>query len=322
MTEMLPQSTLYPPARRALPYAWAGSLIVHAVVATLLALQVYSTGSGEGVVTIQTGLANADPTLDVPEIPSPVMNLDTAGSPPDVLTQIPVGKSEPLKAEVSEFSEFAMSTQSEFPAALLADVVGAPPKSIGNSDSGAGDGKGTGEFKFFGLPPMGDRVVYICDASRSMNHSHPLPARTRFNRVKLELVKTVGEMQPEQKFFLMFFNDDAIPMPANRMMEATPATQQAYLQWMVGVRAEGRTNPVNALLLALQLQPDTIFLLTDGDLPPKVSQVVARANQGRVTIHTIGFGEENGAKILKEIAEQNGGEYRFIPDSETSLTSQ
>ncbi|MDA7528187.1 hypothetical protein N8590_04290, partial [bacterium] len=118
----------------------------------------------------------------------------------------------------------------------------------GQGDGTGGDGDGTGEDDFFGLDLKGTSVVFVVDASSSMNFPHPGPAKTRFGRVKIELVKTIGKMAVSDRFFMIFFNDIAIPMPASKMVDATPENQQMYLQWMAPGKANGDTEPEAALL--------------------------------------------------------------------------
>jgi hypothetical protein len=136
--------------------------------------------------------------------------------------------------------------------------------------------------------------------------------------VKLELLKCVTQMSPEQQFFIVFFNDEAHPMPANRLMEATPDAQRYYLRWMAGMKGGGMTEPESALLLALQLNPDVIYFLTDGAFKFRVVGRVHEMNRGGITIHTVGFGDKTGfggdgaERFMQMIADQNGGTYQFV----------
>lgn len=185
----------------------------------------------------------------------------------------------------------------------------------GDGDGASGNGSGGGG-SFFGMQLDGQSVVFVVDASKSMNHPHPGPAKTRFGRVKMELLQTVARMSEDEKFFVMFFNDVAVPMPATRLMEATPDAQRRYLRWVANARAGGLTEPAGALAMALKLEPDVIYFLTDGDFAYRVVPMVTKINRGRTIIHTIGFGDNQGEPFLKEIAAKNRGRYRFIPADE------
>ena len=197
----------------------------------------------------------------------------------------------------------------------LAGGQGEGEKNLKGSGAGEGNahGNGTGNSTFFGLPADGKRIVYVVDASRSMNHPFPGPMLTRFGRVKMELVRSIGQMTSEQEFFIVYFNDRAIPMPSRTMMPAVPGTQNMFLRWAAEVKADGQTNPEEALLLALTLRPDMIYFLTDGNFPYKVVENITKSNQNRVVINTIGFGEDKGEKLLRQIASHNWGDYQFIP---------
>lgn len=180
-----------------------------------------------------------------------------------------------------------------------------------NADSGAGPGGEGGDF--FGLQASGKRFVYVVDRSRSMNHPHESEAKTRFGRVKLELLRSIGRMSVNREFFIVFFNDEALPMPAQRLQPARRPLQERYLRWAAKVEAIGQTDPRTALRLAVRLQPDIIYFLTDGRVPEATVQDVTRANRGRVAIHTFCIGNRDGESLLKEIARHNGGEYHFVP---------
>jgi hypothetical protein len=76
----------------------------------------------------------------------------------------------------------------------------------------------------------------------------------------------------------------------------------------------GGTNPALAVKRALELEPDAIFLLSDGefDLRPTMA-VIHHFNRARTVIHTIAFGSLAGQPMLAAIAEATGGSFRFVP---------
>ncbi len=197
------------------------------------------------------------------------------------------------------------------------------------SGTGTGDGTGggVGRRQFFALESKGKNIVFVVDASKSMNLPHPGPAKTRFNRVKQELVKTISQMTEDEKFFIIYFGDDALPMPAPTLVAADEGTRTSYLRWMTQVPAEGQyTKPLNALLIALALEPDVIYFLTDGVFESVVIRQVTGVNRNRIPIHTIGFDlpekkkvnlkEKQGNQQLEELARLNSGTYMTIPNEE------
>jgi hypothetical protein len=220
---------------------------------------------------------------------------------------------------------------------------------------GFGDGIGDGEGSdaadsFFGLRPVGRRVVFVLDCSRSMNHPHDTEAKTRFKRMKVELIKSIQGMGPESEFYLIFFNDFAIPMPSRGLVQAAEQPKLKYLYWMNELKADGNTEPREALQLALQLQPDILYFLTDGSFTYRVQQDLLSLRSGRTEIHTFAFDspftdnmrraysrlldddrtgarETSGSRsdyrklveafsahqFMKQLAKRHGGRFRLIP---------
>ena len=73
-----------------------------------------------------------------------------------------------------------------------------------------------------------------------------------------------------------------------------------------------------ALLLALSLQPDTIYFLTDGQFDPVIvksfNKVAAQKHRNqKVTVNGICFGSLEGEQTIRELAENNSGTFTFIP---------
>ena len=183
---------------------------------------------------------------------------------------------------------------------------------IGNgTGNGIGDGSGAGG-SFFGVNTPGKKFVFVVDASSSMNHPFPGPGKTALGRVKLELLNCVSQMSEDQQFFIVYFNDRGIPMPARTLVSATAEVKQHYLTWMAKQKGEGQTEPEEALLLALRLKPDVIYFLTDGAFKYRVVKRVADMNHQRVAIHTVCFGNADGEKFMRMVSSQNGGTYQFV----------
>ena len=79
------------------------------------------------------------------------------------------------------------------------------------------------------------------------------------------------------------------------------------------MRANGLTDPLGSMQLALRLKPDVIYFLTDGNFHLKTARALSRIRQPRSVIHTITFGEREAEPLMKSIAVANRGTYRFIP---------
>jgi len=199
-----------------------------------------------------------------------------------------------------------------------ADIVGAllTSSAIGQSTSGTGNGLGNGDF--FGLTPKSKKIVYVVDSSKSMNFPHDSVGKTRLGRVKLELAKAILSMDENQQFFVIFFSDIAIPMPARQLQPATSQSKQKFLSWVAKVPGVGMTEPLQALILALRLQPDTIYFLTDGQFNPSVvkafNKVAEKTHRNQpIIVNGICLGNREGEPLIRELAEKNSGTYTFIP---------
>jgi hypothetical protein len=184
----------------------------------------------------------------------------------------------------------------------------------GGSGGGSGGGRGSGVglgAGFFGAKGAGKSFVYVVDCSGSMT-GH------RFERAKTELVKSINKLKPEQKFYVYFFNDRTFPLfdpkPASGMLAATNDNRARASRWIRTRQPESTTNPTLALKQALEMKPEVIFLLTDGELddPSEVRQMIQKNNKSNVVIHTILFENDDGAGTLEAIAKENNGTYRFV----------
>ena len=68
------------------------------------------------------------------------------------------------------------------------------------------------------------------------------------------------------------------------------------------------------MLRALELKPHTIWLLTDGEFPDDICDKLKTANpEQKVSINTIAFHDPSGEAVMKRIAKENAGDYRFVP---------
>lgn len=160
---------------------------------------------------------------------------------------------------------------------------------------------------FFGTPGQGNRFVFIIDKSGSMEGN-------RLAHAKRELVATLNQLPAHALFMVYFFDDNADPMQPQGMMEATPANLKAAMRWVMGRSCQGGgTNPGTAIHKAFRLKPDTIWLLSDGVFAQEHIGLVKRLNHGdRTRVNTLAFHDPSGEGLLKAIAGQNGGRFRFV----------
>ena len=172
------------------------------------------------------------------------------------------------------------------------------------------DQKDKGNVSFFGKDVQANTVAFVIDASKSMSG-------TRFQRANLELVNALGKLQPEQRFFVVFYTNETYPMffPDNtiELIEASQRNLGRVFNWIDQSQVQGGTQPQVAIAMTLKLKPDVVFFLSDGDIPFE-TQGIVKYNNVSSAVHTITFGSDVGAEIMRQIALRNDGEYRFIPD--------
>lgn len=176
------------------------------------------------------------------------------------------------------------------------------------------------EIEFFGSFTDERKVCYLVDCSGSM--------RGLFGQVRAKLAESIGQMQPDQYFCIIFFGgNELIEFGNGRLVRATEQAKSAAYEFVDSVRPAGQTNAMKALERAVQVRdssgvgPAVIYFLTDGfelatEGEQRFSQSVANllARFALSTrINTIGFCPlEEDRKALKIIAEQSGGEFVFV----------
>ncbi len=262
--------------------------------------------------TIDTPLSTAPPPLLV--TPSALPNNSGGGSPLNLAafaeSDAPTGTA--VQVATIEGVGLGMSpgTDSGF-----SEMIGETGNGGGGIGNGIGDGVGDGVGKgFFGIEIGSEKIVFVVDASRSMNYPYPGEAKNRLGRVKIELLNAVGRMTTDQRFFVIFFNTEPIPMPAPGLIAPNPSISRPLMEWVFKTKANGQTDPEAALLMALRLRPDRIYFLTDGDFSHRCVRAVREANHELIPIDTIGFGGREGEENLQEIASDSHGHYQFIPE--------
>lgn len=258
-------------------------------------------------------------------IPSAVFNENTGGS-------ISFGKTNKVnnttqhrvKVRASGDSEKDLENLYEGKTGEVADLIGT---SGGGNEGGtlADYGKGKGgkgiRSSLYGLRGNAHHIIYLIDRSGSMFDS--------FEAVKFEICRSVADLRPEQDFHVIMFADGR-PLE-KRPMDLTHPTDKhkiALAGFLKGVKAENTTNPVmaihrafNVLSRANRNPGKLIYMLTDGAFPDNEAVLAAiRARNGRkdVLINTFLYGWKPpvAEKVMIKIADDNGGNYRYISPDE------
>jgi hypothetical protein len=159
---------------------------------------------------------------------------------------------------------------------------------------------------FYGIEADGRKFVFVLDISGSMSGS-------RFRRARTELCKSIAGLDPLQSFFVILFNDAPNLMPSAGLAAVNPVSLRLVDEWLKTTECRGGTNPLPALFGALAMQPDAVFLLSDGKFDPALAHAVSELETyQRIPIHTIGFASRKGEPILRAISQLSGGTYRHV----------
>jgi hypothetical protein len=154
-------------------------------------------------------------------------------------------------------------------------------------------------------------VVFLLDNSLSMmTNGKSISARQAAAR-------TLETMNAGQTFYVLLFHSGGYEgMPSLGPVPATLDNVRAMTNWLFSVGHRAGADPTKAMQRALGLAPapDTVWLLSDSELPNKVVDNIREANASvNAHINTIGFYSRAGEQGLRRVADENRGAYRFIP---------
>jgi hypothetical protein len=183
------------------------------------------------------------------------------------------------------------------------------------SGAGALAGRdGAAETELFGLRGRGTRFVYVFDRSASME-GPPLAAAKR------ELIASLQQLQATHQFQIIFYNQQPRIMSLRggppQMVFADEAGKRLAASFVGSVFADGGTDHMQALAMALRLGPDVLFFLTDADEPQLHTedfQRIRALNRGTI-IHAVEFGVgplRRGDSFLARLAKENGGQHTYV----------
>ena len=123
------------------------------------------------------------------------------------------------------------------------------------------------------------------------------------------------------QFQIIFYNERPVIFnpsgTSGRLAFATEENKERVARILDSITAQGGTDHEEALRLAIRLQPDVIFFLTDGDDPklsPAQLEKISRRAAG-IIINCIEFGpgpKPEGASFLADLARQTAGRYAYV----------
>lgn len=179
-----------------------------------------------------------------------------------------------------------------------------------------GEGRGA---EFFGIRAGGEKFVFVVDSSRSMSGQ-------RWQQASRELLASIQRLDDDMLFYVIFFDETAHPMfdrdlPEEAMLAATPGNVERLREWLATLQFGHDTKPLKSMRLALDLRPDAIYLLSDGEFADQTATYLRHNNMVNendrlkipgVVVHTIGFQAAEGQAVLERIARENGGMCQMV----------
>ncbi len=181
--------------------------------------------------------------------------------------------------------------------------------------------------QFCGVDGGGNHFVYLVDSSNSMGSG--------FQSARAELLASIDQLTPDQRFYVVFFDEQPDYMRLadpnqddETSVMATPENKRRLRDWAMNIEMNRGKAPYDVLPFVLQLRPDVIFLLSDGEFPARIGQILREQNrqenlfgdQGPISIvHTIRYHGREGAEgqraeaTMVAIASENNGRYRHVP---------
>lgn len=257
---------------------------------------------GEGPVTVQLARAPDEQLTALGDIDlNELISLETADL-----------SAEPLDMPMVQLEESPLGADLAPVDLSDIDVLG------GSADSLSGEGTlsaAGGVTSYFGITARGTRFAYIVDRSGSMGEQQ------RMRIANAELARSIQALPDYAHFYLLYFSSNVVQPPMQRSwLAARSQNVNTVVRWIQSIDPGGGTLPRPAFeqVFELDVLPDVIFFMTDGIIAPTslTAEEVARMNRRgkRVVIHTVAFGDRGSEELLRRIARESGGTYRFVPD--------
>lgn len=211
-------------------------------------------------------------------------------------------------AEAQELASEMPDSAPDFLAGVSGDAVKPPEFPAAKANNG--EAKPIKRPTIFGSKFSAINYVFVIDNSNSMT-------KGRFETALNELMITINQLTPKQRFYIIFYSDTAYPMMhPNPVKDLVPATNQNKYQlfrWLETVELCLKTNGKKALQAAFDLEPDVIYVLGDGAFTDGTAEAFSKKPHPRIVLHTRGMEvKEKDARSFRKLAEINRGTYMDV----------
>ena len=299
--------------------SWVLSTLLHAVLIVILGLtlrpELRGGATGERIADVGIVLKHQHDDHEYYESEGDTAGVDAVAATATAAGKVdqpfsdrpPLDPSDVLPAPMGVIGPGVLEDGQVAAAGNLAD---GPPGRKGPIGGGA-------RTSVFGVPGEGFKFVYVFDRSGSMGG----PGRSPLNAAKAELIKSLDSLGKVHQFQIIFYNERPwLFNPSGkpgRLAFANQRNKEHARRFVGSITADGATRHEDALLLAIKLQPDVIFFLTDADepqlLPGQLEKIRRRA--AGIIINAIEFGwglQSNPNNFLVRLARQNGGTHAYV----------
>ncbi|MCM2374524.1 VWA domain-containing protein [Aporhodopirellula aestuarii] len=224
-------------------------------------------------------------------------------------TEEPEADSAPVEEVVPDVTETA-TTPDFLSAVNFASIKPPTTPAKASTTPGTGIASVKGKPTFFGSKFAAINNVFVIDNSNSMT-------RGRFETALIQLMLTVNQLTPKQRFYVIFYSDTAYgmmhPNTVPNLVAATPRNKALLANWLDTVPLCLRTNGKKAIQIALDLKPDVIYVLGDGAFTDGAAQYFASRPNPNIVIHTRGMEvQKKDAAQFELLATSHKGNYRDV----------
>ena len=171
----------------------------------------------------------------------------------------------------------------------------------------------------FGAQGTGTKFVYVIDRSASMEGLEGRPMAA----AKVQLINSLQDLESVHQFQIVFYNEKPAVFNPDRprppsILFASEENKRLARAFIDQVTPAGGTHHMDALRLALGMNPDVIFFLTDANEPQLSASEMAevkRRNRSAAAINTIELGSGpslSSDNFLVRLARQNNGQHVYV----------